>query len=217
MEFNFSGFLGAVIAVVQKRMQEEKDMLLKASLSSEAPPTPSSTEPRSSESEALDAENPSQGAPAAPADPSHLAFGDTERRTMAVEVMRLLFENLGSRAIMALQEEQRGAAQAATKPITITRTLVVSGGVASNGFLRHVLRCMLDVRGFGHVEVVAPPPRFCTDNAAMIAWAGIEMYEQGWTTDDGVLALKDWAVDPDGPDGGILGAPGWIGPGKEEG
>ncbi|KAL8387752.1 hypothetical protein RB595_009696 [Gaeumannomyces hyphopodioides] len=222
MEFNFSGFLGAVIAIVQKRKQEERDLLARASSSSSAPtPQPAATGAPSSEPVASHAEPPPRGPTAASStDPSHAAFCDSERRTLAREVMRLLFENLGSRAIMALQEERRARAEATTATTTAatttTRTLVVSGGVASNGFLRHVLRAMLDARGFGHVEVVAPPPRFCTDNAAMIAWAGIEMYEQGWTTDSAVLALKEWAVDPDGPDGGIMGPPGWIRSGKEE-
>jgi len=51
-------------------------------------------------------------------------------------------------------------------------TLVVAGGVAANTYLRGRLE------GLG-VRLVAPPIRFCTDNGAMIAWAGIERLRRG--------------------------------------
>jgi len=88
-------------------------------------------------------------------------------------------------------------------------TLVVAGGVARNGFLRHVLRSLLDARGHAAVDVVVPPAGLCTDNAAMIAWAGMEMFEAGWRTGLEVLARRKWPVDP-AQEGGILGADGWI-------
>ena len=51
-------------------------------------------------------------------------------------------------------------------------TLVVAGGVAANTYLRGRLE------GLG-VRLVAPPIKFCTDNGAMIAWAGIERLRRG--------------------------------------
>ena len=51
-------------------------------------------------------------------------------------------------------------------------TLVVAGGVAANTYLRERLE------GLG-VRLVAPPIKFCTDNGAMIAWAGIERLRRG--------------------------------------
>jgi len=51
-------------------------------------------------------------------------------------------------------------------------TLVVAGGVAANIYLRGRLQ------GLG-VRLVAPPIRLCTDNGAMIAWAGIERLRLG--------------------------------------
>ena len=51
------------------------------------------------------------------------------------------------------------------------RRLVVAGGVAANQFLRARLATLAAREG---MEMIVPPPALCTDNAAMIAWAGIE-------------------------------------------
>ncbi len=51
------------------------------------------------------------------------------------------------------------------------RRLVVAGGVAANRFLRARLATLAAREG---MEMIVPPPALCTDNAAMIAWAGIE-------------------------------------------
>ena len=49
--------------------------------------------------------------------------------------------------------------------------LIVAGGVAANEALRNRLdKVAVD----GGARMIAPPPRLCTDNAAMIAWAGVE-------------------------------------------
>jgi len=50
-------------------------------------------------------------------------------------------------------------------------TLVVAGGVAANKRLR---RSLTDLADDAQLRFVAPPPTLCTDNAAMIAWAGLE-------------------------------------------
>nr|XP_028606218.1 probable tRNA N6-adenosine threonylcarbamoyltransferase, mitochondrial [Podarcis muralis] len=50
-------------------------------------------------------------------------------------------------------------------------TLVASGGVASNQYIRKALQVLTDATDFA---LVCPPPRLCTDNGVMIAWNGIE-------------------------------------------
>ncbi|KAJ5619514.1 hypothetical protein N7510_003498 [Penicillium lagena] len=129
-----------------------------------------------------------------------------ERVALGREAMRVCFEHLASRTIIAL-EALRPRVQGEDENV---KTLVVSGGVAANKFLMHVLRSFLNVRGFGHVDIVAPPPYLCTDNAAMIGWAGIEMFEAGWRSDLSCRALRKWTLDPQADDGGILGPSGWI-------
>lgn len=54
--------------------------------------------------------------------------------------------------------------------------LVVAGGVAANQYLRTALTDIAAEHGIG---VIVPPPRLCTDNAAMIAWAGVERFRLG--------------------------------------
>ncbi|KAI2777341.1 glycoprotease family protein [Daldinia loculata] len=134
-----------------------------------------------------------------------------ERRLIAQHTMRLVFEHLASRLLLALSKS--GVAyEGEGKDSTLlrdVRTLVVAGGVASNRYLMHILRGILDVRGYSHIELVCPPLPLCTDNGAMIAWTGMEMYEAGWRSELDVLAIKKWPLDPNSEDGGILGVPGW--------
>ncbi len=56
------------------------------------------------------------------------------------------------------------------------RALVVAGGVAANARLRGVLA---DLAARSGLAFVAPPLKYCTDNAAMIAWAGLERLALG--------------------------------------
>ena len=56
--------------------------------------------------------------------------------------------------------------------------LVVAGGVAANNSVRTALSALANARG---LPMLAPPLRYCTDNAVMVAWAGIERLRRGWT------------------------------------
>ncbi len=61
-------------------------------------------------------------------------------------------------------------------PTDARPTLVIAGGVASNLAIRDALSELCRREGF---EKKIPPPRLCTDNAAMIAWAGVERSQLG--------------------------------------
>jgi N6-L-threonylcarbamoyladenine synthase len=125
-----------------------------------------------------------------------------ERRLLARDIMRVSFEHLVSRVIIALQI-------GAPDPIDV-KTIVVSGGVASNQYLKHIIRAVLEAKGLGHVETVFPPPMYCTDNAAMIGWTGIEMWEAGYRSQLDFMAIRKWPIDPLAEGGGILGADAWV-------
>lgn len=82
-------------------------------------------------------------------------------------------------------------AMAASGPVT---ALVVAGGVAANASLRAALTVLAEEAG---LPLVAPPPKLCTDNAAMIGWAGAERLAAGLTDPLDVLARPRWPLDPD--------------------
>ena len=71
--------------------------------------------------------------------------------------------------------------------------LAVAGGVAANTPLRTALDAQAASAGF---QLVAPPLRLCTDNGAMIAWAGLERLAAG-LTDDPVTPRPRWPLDSD--------------------
>jgi N6-L-threonylcarbamoyladenine synthase len=71
-------------------------------------------------------------------------------------------------------------------------TLVVAGGVAANAALRAVLETQCAAHGFA---LNVPPFHLCTDNAAMIAWAGAERLALGLTDPLDFAARPRWPLD----------------------
>ncbi|HPD91535.1 MAG: tRNA (adenosine(37)-N6)-threonylcarbamoyltransferase complex transferase subunit TsaD [Rhodobacter sp.] len=66
----------------------------------------------------------------------------------------------------------------------------VAGGVAANALLRARLEQVA-----GDLPFVAPPLSLCTDNAAMIAWAGLERFRAGQSDDLTLSARPRWPLD----------------------
>lgn len=75
-----------------------------------------------------------------------------------------------------------------------TDTLVVAGGVAANNALRGRLAALAMAE---NVRLIAPPQRLCTDNGAMIAWAGLERLRLGLTDPLDFAPRPRWPLDPD--------------------
>ena len=88
------------------------------------------------------------------------------------------------------------AAQAATR-FTARHggghALVAAGGVAANATLRPRLT---QLAAEWNLRFVAPPPALCTDNAAMIAWAGIERLKLGLVDALDFAPRPRWPLDP---------------------
>jgi N6-L-threonylcarbamoyladenine synthase len=71
--------------------------------------------------------------------------------------------------------------------------LVVAGGVAANGVIRTALEQLARQHGR---RFAVPPGWLCTDNAAMIAWAGAERFAVGLTDGLDASARARWPLDP---------------------
>ncbi len=72
------------------------------------------------------------------------------------------------------------------------RVLAVAGGVAANAAIRSALEAVAEARG---IRLVAPPLRLCTDNGAMIAWAGIEQFRIRGGDPMTIAARSRWPLD----------------------
>lgn len=70
--------------------------------------------------------------------------------------------------------------------------LVAAGGVAANHAIRSRLQALGEDRGY---DFTAPPLRWCTDNAAMIALAGAERLRLGFSDDLSFPARPRWPLD----------------------
>ena len=70
---------------------------------------------------------------------------------------------------------------------------VVAGGVAANQSIRKNLNLICEDMNF---EPLYPNLKYCGDNAAMIAWAGIKRYKKKLTNDLNFAAKSRWQLDP---------------------
>lgn len=76
-------------------------------------------------------------------------------------------------------------------PAAGTKTLVVAGGVAANRAIGTALDTLCATRGFA---LSVPPAKLCTDNAAMIAWAGLEKLAVQAGDDLGIAPRARWPL-----------------------
>ena len=73
---------------------------------------------------------------------------------------------------------------------------VIAGGVASNNKIRQKL---IDLSFKNNFEPIFPPINLCSDNAAMIAWAGIERFKIGLFDKLDFPAKARWPLDEKAP------------------
>ena len=98
------------------------------------------------------------------------ALSEALAADIAASFQRAVAEVLADRAAHAMAMMREQAPE--------SHLLVVAGGVAANGAVRAALGAAAERAGF---RLVAPPVRLCTDNAVMVAWAGIERLRLGLT------------------------------------
>jgi N6-L-threonylcarbamoyladenine synthase len=82
------------------------------------------------------------------------------------------------------------------------RHMVVAGGVAANQALRSRL---MEIATEGGCDFVVPPAALCTDNAAMVAWAGLERLRLGLVDDLAAPPRARWPLDPSAPPAAYAG------------
>ena len=102
----------------------------------------------------------------------------TEERTLSPQDVADLAASFQAAVGDVVVDRARNAMRMFAERFPQGRTLVVAGGVAANAALRKRLETATKKSGF---TVVAPPKELCTDNAAMIAWAGAERLQAGLT------------------------------------
>lgn len=109
-----------------------------------------------------------------------------DKADLASAVQSAIAAHLAERAgrAMALFQSDQGEMQS---PV-----LVAAGGVAANGAVRDALKHEAQRHGF---ELVAPPLKYCTDNAAMIALAGAERLALGRVDGLDIQARPRWPLD----------------------
>jgi tRNA N6-adenosine threonylcarbamoyltransferase len=108
-----------------------------------------------------------------------LELDDQTRADLASDFQNAVVETLAAKCDRALKQ-------------TGMRTLVVAGGVGANQQLRRQLRELGEKR---NVTVLYPRPEFCTDNAAMIAYAGCRRLQAGEHEGLQIRATARWTLD----------------------
>ena len=96
-------------------------------------------------------------------------------------------------AVLDIVEDRTGNAMRQFDPIWGAKgRLVAAGGVAANQAIRGRLEALAAERGY---DFIAPPLKWCTDNAAMIALAGAERLRLGFSDDLSFPARPRWPLD----------------------
>ena len=110
-----------------------------------------------------------------------VASGNHRPADIAASFQQAVIDCLVDRATLTLERSDAPA-------------LVVAGGVAANRSIRDALQRLASEQGR---RFCVPPAWLCTDNAAMIAWAGAERLDRGLTDTLDAPARARWPLDPD--------------------
>ncbi|MDV6228548.1 tRNA (adenosine(37)-N6)-threonylcarbamoyltransferase complex transferase subunit TsaD [Nitratireductor aquimarinus] len=115
-------------------------------------------------------------------------LGEDDIADICASFQQAVTETLSDRVKRSLERFRE------THPDIETPALVVAGGVAANQAIRTALDTLCDKTGF---RLIAPPIRLCGDNAAMIAWAGLERLKAELGEDDalGFAPRPRWPLD----------------------
>ncbi|MGA1275765.1 MAG: tRNA (adenosine(37)-N6)-threonylcarbamoyltransferase complex transferase subunit TsaD [Gemmobacter sp.] len=116
------------------------------------------------------------------------AIGPQARADLCAAFQAAVADVLGAKSRAALGAAGETAAETAGG----VGVFAAAGGVAANGAVRATLGAAAAASG---VRFVVPPARLCTDNGAMIAWAGIERFRAGARDGMDLAARPRWPLD----------------------
>ncbi|MCE2993537.1 MAG: tRNA (adenosine(37)-N6)-threonylcarbamoyltransferase complex transferase subunit TsaD [Candidatus Jidaibacter sp.] len=91
----------------------------------------------------------------------------------------------------ALNNRMKNACEVFKQKYPEAKHCVIAGGVAANNYIKRGLSDV--VGGFG-LELIAPPLSLCTDNGVMVAWAGLERFQNGLVNDLNVEPRARWPL-----------------------
>ncbi|HSC60119.1 MAG TPA: hypothetical protein VLC29_02730, partial [Rhizomicrobium sp.] len=112
-------------------------------------------------------------------------FKDSDRADLAASFQRAVLDILMDRSRIAMDMFRKDF------PNETTPDFVVAGGVAANRAIGDAIQKLCDENGFCKK---IPPPGLCTDNAAMVAWAGVERSQLGLFDSLGVGPKARWPL-----------------------
>jgi len=129
------------------------------------------------------------------------SLGDQDRADLAASFQAAVTDVVIDRGRNAIRQFQTDHPKG--------RALVAAGGVAANSMLRTRLKSLANEMS---MTLSVPPLALCTDNAAMIAWAGIERLSLGLTDTLDAAPRARWPLDMDAPRPPGAGRAGRLGP-----
>ena len=114
-------------------------------------------------------------------------FGDEiSLADYAASLQAAIADCLGDRIKNALEQAMKDEAFAKNPQ------LVVAGGVAAN---QEIAKRLSEITTANNIALIVPPAKLCTDNAAMIAWAGIEYLTRGQSSSFDFAPRPRWPLD----------------------
>ena len=115
---------------------------------------------------------------------------ETDKRDLAASFQAAVVDVIVDRvrAGLSFSPSRAGRRRARGSP----RGLVIGGGVGANGPIRRALTRFCAEAG---LRFVAPVPELCSDNGAMIAWAGLERFKLGLADNLDFAARPRWPLD----------------------
>jgi len=122
------------------------------------------------------------------------AIQDLGPKALKAPCLNDLCASFQAAAISSLLDRTARAIKLSQSMREAPKALVVAGGVAANTYLRTRLKSLADG---ADLPLIVPPPRLCTDNGVMIAWAGQERLTADLVDDLDVRARARWPLDPD--------------------